>query len=412
MENRLSHIDSIAKDALQNLEFPYQPADWAAMESRIEKDAFLRTRLYWLKGGELLLMLLAFWVLFQFTGMTFPDAPAPQHIPPVKQQFQPPIQENNALPAEEKTPENIDNQKETRPKKEAEEELHFAQNTNISNSKFQIPNSNTRIPAIQITPDVATPKTYSAKTVHPRTHLSQAIEESVIQHSQLATRNPQLVTRLPSIQVLVESRTKHDAAATAEIDPLPERKQRMHLRIAASPDMNTSANTSRMGMTFGGLTSVELSDKWQVETGLAYSGKFFNDLPTQNTAFPNIAMKDMNLHLVEVPLHAQYTIKKSINWRPFVTAGFTANAVMYAQHEYSNDNEEPFPPQDAAGIIEGGAWKDNLYATADIGLGLERQLDRNLHLFIQPTVKFALDDTAHHERIHTFSLVMGARTAL
>lgn len=407
MENRLSHIDSIAKDALQNLEFPYQPADWSAMESRIEKDAFLRTRLYWLKGGELLLMLLAFWVLFQFTGMTFPDAPAPQHIPPVKQQTQPPVQQNNTIPAEEKTPENIDNQEETTPKKEAKEELHFAQNTNVQipNFKFQISNSNMQTPATRITPDVATPNTYSAKTVHPHTHLSQPIEQSVIQHSQLATR-------LPSIQVLVESRTEYDAAATAEIDPLPDSKQRMHLRIVASPDMNTSTNTSRMGMTFGGLTSVELSDKWQVETGLAYSGKFFNDLPTQNPAFPNIAMKDMNLHLVEVPLHAQYTIKKSINWRPFVTAGFTANAVMFADHEYTNDNEEPFPPQDAAGIIEGGAWKDNIYATADIGLGLERQLDRNLHLFIQPTVKFALDDTAHHERIHTFSLVMGARTAL
>jgi len=190
----------------------------------------------------------------------------------------------------------------------------------------------------------------------------------------------------------------------------------MNFSIVASPDMNTAKSSSyRMGMSVGGFTSVELSDKWQLETGLAYSGKFFSDMPMDEERFPNMAnvTKDMNMHVAEIPLHLQYTINKSTNWRPFITAGVTANVAMFADYQYKDGIESPFDTSREAGLFEGGRLSDNVYATADIGLGLERQLDKNLHLFIQPTVKFALDDVgAHHDRINTFSLVMGARAAL
>jgi len=344
MENRLNHIDSIAKDALQNLEFPYQPADWSAMESRIEKDAFLRTRLYWLKGGELLLMLLAFWVLFQFTGMTFPDAPVPQHIPPAKQNVQPPVKENNILPIEEKTPESIDNQEEAKPKEKVKEELHFAQIEKTPTLKTQIPNPKSQISNNINVPQIQTVHEAIVQTVHPE----MPVKQSFPQAKRLSSQMP--VYSLPQKMVLIEEDIKSNDIVGTEIDPVPDtRKHPIHLRIATSPDMNTTKSNYRMGMTLGGLTSVELSDKWQLESGLAYSAKFFGDLPVENTTFPDISAKDMNLHVVEIPLHLQYTIKKSTNWRPFVTAGFTANAVMFSNHEYSDNNEPPFPPQDAVG---------------------------------------------------------------
>lgn len=428
MENRLNHIDTIARDALQNMEFPYQPADWSAMESRIEKDAFLRTRLYWLKGGELLLMLLAFWVLFQFTGMTFPETPTtPRSTPPTKQ--------NLPIPAEKNTPQNLDNQEEKTPKKENKEEkvLHYAQNQKIDTpvkkssnvatldaiTTIAQPSSPIRMTTsvfeenqfINTPPLLQKTTNYIAPVVHQEAQVSNIDKQNIDEY-----REPSFTGRLPQTVVLVESNPENTIAAETEIDPIPDvSRHPLHFRIAASPDMNVAQGSYRMGMTIGGLASVELSDKWQLETGLAYSGKFFNDLPLNEERFPNMEdfSKDMNLHVAEMPLHVQYTIKKSTNWRPFVSTGFTANAVMFANYDYNEGIESPFDTQREAGILEGGSLRDNLYATADIGLGLERQLDTNLHLFIQPTVKFALDNVgAHHDRIHTFSLVMGARTAL
>ena len=427
MENRLNHIDTIARDALQNMEFPYQPADWSAMESRIEKDAFLRTRLYWLKGGELLLMLLAFWVLFQFTGMTFPETPTtPRSTPPTKQ--------NIPTPAEKDTPQNIDNQEEKTPEKKNKEEevLHFAQNNKINTPvknppTFAIfdgvatiaPSSSPIRMTISVFEEnqfINTPVLLQTTTKYISPIIHQEAQVSNIKQNTDESREPSFAGRLPQNVVLVESNPENNITTETEIDPVPNvSRHPLHFRIAASPDMNVAQGSYRMGMTIGGLASVELSDKWQLETGLAYSGKFFNDLPLNEERFPYMedVSKDMNLHVAEIPLHLQYTIKKSTNWRPFVSAGFTANAVMFANYDYNDGIESPFETQREAGMLEGGNLRDNLYATADIGLGLERQLDTNLHLFIQPTVKFALDNIGlHHDSIHTFSLVMGARTAL
>jgi len=427
MENRLNHIDTIARDALQNMEFPYQPADWSAMESRIEKDAFLRTRLYWLKGGELLLMLLAFWVLFQFTGMTFPETPTtPRSTPPTKQ--------NIPTPAEKDTPQNIDNQEEKTPEKKNKEEevLHFAQNNKINTPVKNPPTFATFDGVATIAPSsspirmtisvfeenqfINTPVLLQTTTKYISPIIHQEAQVSNIKQNTDESREPSFAGRLPQNVVLVESNPENNITTETEIDPVPNvSRHPLHFRIAASPDMNVAQGSYRMGMTIGGLASVELSDKWQLETGLAYSGKFFNDLPLNEERFPYMedVSKDMNLHVAEIPLHLQYTIKKSTNWRPFVSAGFTANAVMFANYDYNDGIESPFETQREAGMLEGGNLRDNLYATADIGLGLERQLDTNLHLFIQPTVKFALDNIGlHHDSIHTFSLVMGARTAL
>jgi len=427
MENRLNHIDTIARDALQNMEFPYQPADWSAMESRIEKDAFLRTRLYWLKGGELLLMLLAFWVLFQFTGMTFPETPTtPRSTPPTKQ--------NILTPAEKDTPQNIDNQEEKTPEKKNKEEevLHFAQNNKINTPVKNPPTFATFDGVATVAPSsspirmtrsvfeenqfINTPVLLQTTTKYISPIIHQKAQVPNIKQNTDESREPSFAGRLPQNVVLVESNPENNITTETEIDPVPNvSRHPLHFRIAASPDMNVAQGSYRMGMTIGGLASVELSDKWQLETGLAYSGKFFNDLPLNEERFPYMedVSKDMNLHVAEIPLHLQYTIKKSTNWRPFVSAGFTANAVMFANYDYNDGIESPFETQREAGMLEGGNLRDNLYATADIGLGLERQLDKNLHLFIQPTVKFALDNIGlHHDSIHTFSLVMGARTAL
>lgn len=413
MENRLENIDSIVKDALHNIEFPYQAADWEAMESRIENDAFLRTRLYWLKGGELLMMLLAFWVLFQFFGMTYPQQPVPHmESQPQKLKTPPPNKKNHIVPPrkEDVLRENEEEEGTTPESEEKEEEeLNFAQNTPVEASPASVMES-------QIVPEMV---------MHQEVEelLARVMSDSDVEETTEAVPAVQRVGSLserilPTKLVLLDNEIEHFVAnkAVAE-DPVPAgRKFPMNFSIAASPDMNTAKSSSyRMGMSLGGFTSIELSDKWQLQTGLAYSGKFLGDLPMDEERFPNMAnvTKDMNMHIAEIPLHLQYTIKKSTNWRPFITAGVTANVAMFADYNFNNGVESPFDTNLEAGLFEGGRLSDNVYATADIGLGLERQLDKNLHLFIQPTVKFALDDVgAHHDRINTFSLVMGARTAL
>ncbi len=416
MENRLENIDSIVKDALHNIEFPYQAADWEAMESRIENDAFLRTRLYWLKGGELLMMLLAFWVLFQFFGMTYPQ-PIPSRTEPQPQKLKtlPPAKKNHIVPPRKEDVLRENEEEETEPEQEEKEtdDLHFAQKMPVEAAPAPILES-------EILQEVVTHQEVEdllARVMSDNSNVEEIIEETPIVQQHIGSFSERI---LPTKLVLLDNEIEGFVAnneATIEEDPVPEgRKFPMNFSIAASPDMNTAKSSSyRMGMSLGGFTSVELSDKWQLQTGLAYSGKFLSDLPIDEERYPNMEgmTKDLNMHIAEIPLHLQYTIKKSTNWRPFVTAGVTANVAMFADYNFNNGVESPFDSEREAGFFEGGRLGDNVYATADIGIGLERQLDKNLHLFIQPTVKFALDNVgAHNDRINTFSLVMGARTAL
>lgn len=442
---RLEHIDQLAREALEKMEVPHQAADWAAMEARIDKDAFLKTRLYWLKGGELLLMLLALWLLLQFSGWQMPginfNSPDNSTAPTIQQSTTPqpqiqPAVPSNIIPTEQEHTDKKENTRKvedvpyanSKHKNQKNSPLKnvFAENraTHIANA-VNLPSYSSQTRAGQSifetssviqTPAFLTPQSddnYSTKNTPQNTNTSLATTQ----------RYTGSTDYLPMNLTLLDQSMADDLFPTDPVspgDPVPSRiRQPRHLRIAASPDMNMTSGGYRMGMTASGLVGVELTDKWKVESGLAYSAKIFKDLPMNEEQYPNLNdnyTKNMDWHVAEIPLHLQYTIKQSTNWRPFVNVGATAHAVLLADYGYQ-DGLDPldsvFDTNREAGLLQGGSLADNVYYTADIGLGLERQLDKNLHLFIQPTYKYALNQVGvHRDRVHTFSLVMGARTAL
>lgn len=177
-----------------------------------------------------------------------------------------------------------------------------------------------------------------------------------------------------------------------------------------------------MGFAAGALVSKELSDRVQIGTGLSYNYKQFKYIAGELTSPAEAPMQLMGItqHQVEIPLNLEFTIKESINWRPFFVAGVSGNFVLHTKYDYDLVNYQGQPselefayPDDTKGILNGGNFKSNSYATANLGIGLERKLDNNLHLFILPTFKYALSGIGpNDEKTNTFSLVMGARATL
>lgn len=448
---RLEHIDKMANEALGQMEVPYQSMDWAAMEARIDKDAFLKTRLYWLKGGELLVMLLAFWLLIQFSGWHIPgvDFNAPNHstTPSVKKENTPLKQQSTSpavIPGEQAPAES----EKTDVKQELQENAKKAKGLPFASNKHKTPKNRPLRNAFtqaEATHTATAANAFSPFSSKPRTGVPIFEENSVIQAptfltppennsvitpiqtspDKIASYDDGAIERLPVSLTLLDNKLTGDLLLNADlpqrvVDPVPTGlKKPRHLRIAASADMNMTDGSYRMGMTGSGLVGVELSDKWKIESGLSYSAKTFKELPMNEAQYPNLAdtyTKDMNWHVMSIPLHLQYTIKQSTNWRPFINMGASVHAVMSASYAYQNSMntvESLFDQDREAGLLQGGNLNDNVYYTADFGLGLERQLDKNLHLFIQPTYKYALNNAGiHRDRVHTFSLVMGARTTL
>ncbi len=450
MDNkRLEYIDQIARDALGQVEVPYQPADWAAMEARIDKDAFLKTRLYWLKGGELILMLVTLWLLLQFVGWQMPGnnnyTPPKNNAVPAIQEKQPESRGDDKILPEEEVP-TEQPKKDTKQTKDSLEGLPYAnkiqntKNTQENNTPKNTVNVNKSEQHIETTQspvvwniisnesestaiespaytnnDLTTVVTKSNKNLEPPKENKTVSETSA--YAEFTDRIP---VKYALLDNHVNSELLEIALVTTPGDPVPTRpKKARHLRIAASPDMNMTSGGYNMGLTAAGLVGVELTDKWKFETGVAYSAKMFKELFMNPEQYPNLGdnySKNMDWHALEIPAHIQYTIKQSTNWRPFINAGMTAHAVMMSNYSYQdglNTLESPFNNDREAAILQGGKLSDNLYATVDFGLGLERQLDKNLHLFIQPTYKYALNHAGiHRDKVHTFSLVMGARTAL
>lgn len=445
-----SYKDKQIQEALENLDFPFQEQDWDLMNARLDEEKKRTGKFFWFRTIEAAFLLLAVWTVVEFVpfnqNSSTPISPEikEQLIPQNEIKATPPPSDylqklNNAT----KSSPNIEDQPTTAqpnaqptaavnlPKTNINQTETSTNNKFISSTKVvsaapsvvdfkpayvnSIPNnqSSTRLMA---TPEMTISSPIPSELVTASTSkevFKQDMFSSILGKSSTLNWNSNLDIDLDDLP-----------AQYTPGDPLPKLKKfrPWNIKLYFSPEMNSKPNNSNLGLAAGGLITKEISQGLHLGGGLSYNSKQFAYAPNDlmPTSINQVQLMNIQQHHVEIPLELEYTIKESVNWRPYVVGGLSTNLVMYTKYDYEliGNVEKPSTltheyPSSENGLISGGSFKTNSYYTANVGIGLERQLDNNLHLFIQPTFKYALKGIgSRNEKINTVGLTMGARTTL
>lgn len=223
------------------------------------------------------------------------------------------------------------------------------------------------------------------------------------------------------------------------IIPAPHKANGMYAASFATYDKNKFHSTgfdARESGYGGGIAVGYRKGKWGVESGIAYSHKNFT--PQKDieiyagspvNGFLGAYVTDVEADLFNIPVKITRRLARFGRTTAHATAGvsasiatekrFVSKSVYYPpvspdpSQNPPNTNQFPIPGNND-GLLEGGSLRSNAYASADVGLRVERSLGKRYVAFFEPSYHHALGGGfgPKKERINTFSFQAGVMAAL
>lgn len=178
--------------------------------------------------------------------------------------------------------------------------------------------------------------------------------------------------------------------------------------------------------------------KVELETGVMFNQKKYSIANVElitGTVVSRSGVKiekpqDLRLSIVSIPLNVNVNLKETRRLNVYAHGGVATNAIVDALDRREiikpidlNSNLGAAPPPSevetatySKGLINGGETKENVFFTAQMGVGLEYKLTPKTSLFLQPTASFMLGKErgigSLNDRIRTYSIQGGAKWRL
>jgi len=197
--------------------------------------------------------------------------------------------------------------------------------------------------------------------------------------------------------------------------------------IHSYPRINQLDETSLRHLTLtpgAGLGLGFHNGPWSVHTGLAYAYRFYD--PNIQEKFGSINgyqvlnFNKVALHMIQLPISLHFKIHEGMKFNYYLTGGASLHVIL--RQDYDKPKEgvseihslttitEPVLDQYRSGNFL-GRFHEVSYVTADLGFGVERKLNEDLFLYVQPIYQhmFGAGVGPNFDIIHTFSLQLGLR---
>lgn len=197
--------------------------------------------------------------------------------------------------------------------------------------------------------------------------------------------------------------------------------------IHSYPRINQLDETSLRHLTLtpgAGLGLGFHNGPWSVHTGLAYAYRFYD--PNIQEKFGSINgyqvlnFNKVALHMIQLPISLHFKIHEGMKFNYYLTGGASLHVIL--RQDYDKPKEgvseihslttitEPVLDQYRSGNFL-GRFHEVSYVTADLGFGVERKLNEDLFLYVQPIYQhmFGAGVGPNFDIIHTFSLQVGLR---
>ncbi len=403
-------VDLVVKRSLERMEVPYSAADWSLLNARLNTGALVR-RIRVTKIAELAIFLLLLLNIEGFLGgfkeVVRPKAPQPE------KSTQPMAANKLKKPA-----------KKLKNLEEASEIAAFAE---------------------QVVAFIATPFQSAVTSAAPTNPSSPTVpnHKSVLDPQNFYGSSG--LVAFNKLAPLPASKTPEFAWQTLfEVIPgvsVPVKPQPNGIFAASygSFDKNYfqdgSATPMRSGYG-GGILVGASKGKWGVETGLGYSRKNFGPkrqvdyfAGNQQDGFLGAYVKAVDADIFSVPVKVTRLIASFGETSARAVAGITASVATEKRYSYKlvktpstspdpapgpDPSQYPIPQVNNDGYFEGGNLKTNAYTTADIGLRVQHPLGKRYVAFIEPTYRHSLGGGfgPNKERVNSFSFQAGIMAAL
>jgi hypothetical protein len=160
----------------------------------------------------------------------------------------------------------------------------------------------------------------------------------------------------------------------------------------------------------GGLSLGWYGHRFGFESGLHYSNKSFKPgrqlLIGESLENSKVDFQAVEIDLVSIPLSLSYKIKPSGTFRFYVVGGLDFNIIAQAHYDLKIQNNYPFPlsiTQSASSlasnreahrvkehILDGAKFNSKSFVTAHAGIGIEKYLNPELSIFLQPSYLYQI----------------------
>jgi hypothetical protein len=448
----LKKFDSTLKSALDNIEEPFDPSTWAALESRLNAlpapdalDKALRPSLErietaydsssWsalsgrmdgiararkvrlIKLAEAAIFLLLLLNLKGFFGVV----ESVTNPVPVKIEFKGPIAHSQS--SKNKTQSSIQGGT-TKVKGSAENQsltdqlVAFVQNITASlTTGTEITISATQQPIAASTATLLDPANFYSESGLVKFQVGSVLPSLPLVPVQYAGSAP----FIPGLQIQKYRNSSHLYASTfGSFD-------KNYLKDSGYKNQGTGSG--------GGFAVGYRKGKWGIETGITYSQKKYQpkrvNQEYQNDPFNGITffyVDNVEADVFSIPVKATRRMAKVKNTTAMAVGGVSSHFASNKRYGYNTVHYPPpgqlpdpapgvpaiptFP--EAKGIFENGGLSYNAYATADLGLRVEQALGKRYIAFVEPIYRQSLGGGIGPKASHlsTFSVQAGVMASL
>lgn len=213
------------------------------------------------------------------------------------------------------------------------------------------------------------------------------------------------------------------------------------ITVPSSEEKRLEEELQRYAMGYGGGLSVGLEmGRFEVETGAIYAARqypvglvYING--SVGSGLQGQRLEASELNIINLPVHFRYSFLRRGAWRAYALAGASLQVAFQRNYYISEEPQfdfvpmQPPPPpapspseepaidrirRSGLGWFEGGTFEENAYLTGNVGLGLERYINSNWSLFVQPTYQHSLQYFRvglgpNADQINSLSVLFGAK---
>ncbi|GAB4493268.1 MAG: hypothetical protein OHK0019_16890 [Saprospiraceae bacterium] len=409
-------VDKAVFRTLERLEAPYQPAHWEVLANRMTQAVRLRRRIWATKLSEAAIFLL---LLANLDGFFGDGTFSPQEQPPSPQQ----LPKNNRLQAEAPA---------SRWHKSGNFVTGSLTKNSFSNGLEQSANA--------VLAGWQTAESYSSEEFATLQESGQFVFDAQNISGFWQENWPSLADLLAlpvlSGQPVVERMNANPYAVSKNLVKTPK-QSRMYAASFANFDKNfaRSEGYSNTANGYGGGVAIGTRiGKWGVEAGISYNRRRYQ--PKKEIEIYDITTNglhgsyasNVDADLLSVPVKITRQIAQFGQASIHATAGVTTNIALDKSYQYAgvfypapsssgdpSTDQKPKLRKNGQGALENGSLAGNVYASADLGLRIEHPIGRRLAAFVEPAYRQSLGGRGigpNPARINTFSVQAGVLATL
>jgi len=190
----------------------------------------------------------------------------------------------------------------------------------------------------------------------------------------------------------------------------------------------------------GGILLDFQKNRFHLVTGGAYMPKYYQPshgdevVGSFETAYVREDLEEIQLDIVHVPLDLRYDFIQKPKWRLYGVAGAAFNVVLETAYDIEkeilasnegidraavissrNANSNLARKEFTEGLTEGGGLPENVFLTAQLGLGLERFVTQRWSIFFEPVYQQQFSGMGigpNENSFRTVSLRLGAKATM